>query len=127
MYEKIREYFENNEEQFCDYCEAFGILTVDEVYYPMDEFDCFFHGSHLLDLAKLIYNGNFNPNDKYFSMGVYLESHPERDYIEYYLTESVIEEMADYIEWEYKKAPKNTAMIYSLYIEAGLIEPSHCN
>ena len=40
-------------------------------YYDMDEFDEFLSGSTPMEIAQMIYFGDFNPNDEYFRFNAY--------------------------------------------------------
>lgn len=61
-----------------------------QVYY-MEEFNEIMNGYEPLQLASLVWNGEFNPNDDYFTFGVYLESH-------YSVSDLIsINELADFI------------------------------
>lgn len=40
-------------------------------YYDMDEFDTFLSGRTPMEIAQMIYFGEFNPNDEYFRFNAY--------------------------------------------------------
>ena len=56
----------------------------DAIYYDMDEFDFFLTGYTPMEIARMIYFGEFNPNDDHFHFDAYgnLESANWRDIVE---------------------------------------------
>lgn len=61
-----------------------------QVYY-MEEFNEIMDNYTPLEIANLVWHGDFNPNDDYFTFGVYLESH-------YSVSDLIsIDELADFI------------------------------
>lgn len=55
----------------------------DSIYYDMDEFDEFLDGYTPMEIAQMMWFGEFNPNDEYFHFNVYgnLESADWRDVV----------------------------------------------
>lgn len=55
----------------------------DSIYYDMDEFDEFLDGYTPMEIAQLMWFGEFNPNDEYFHFNAYgnLESGDMRDVV----------------------------------------------
>lgn len=109
---KIREYFENNEEEFDEAIEeldSYNGYLGDDRYYYMEELDEFYHGTAPSELLMLVYYGHdeesgesseFCPNREYFRYNGYgnLVSADYKDYSDHlddYFVEEYIDNIAD--------------------------------
>lgn len=79
---------------------AYDSCFDDAIYYDMDEFDEFLDGYTPLEIAQMIYFGEFNPNDDYFHFNAYgnLESADWRDVVAgaEYLVDDIIYHLVNY-------------------------------
>ena len=122
MYDKIKEFYEENINVFNTLLEIADLIEPDERLYPMAMFDEIFQNETPLEIAYLLHNSSFDPFDEYFSYGVYLESYDAVDYSD--LIDSYhIEALADTVEAQYyKNCPEDIEELYDLYVEEGLID-----
>ena len=122
MYEKIKEFLQDNIELFNGLAELAEIIEPSDIQYPMEMFDDMYEYLSPLEIAEMVYGSDFDPNDNYFSHDVYLFSYDERDYSDY-ITSYNIERLADTVEREYyRRADYELDLLYDLYVEEGLIE-----
>lgn len=69
----------------------------DCVYYDMDEFDEFMDGYTPMEIAQMIWFGEFNPNDDYFHFSAYgnLESADWRTVVD--VAEGLVDDIIDHL------------------------------
>lgn len=110
-YEDLRQlciqYLEDYEAVFNNVCEELdsysGFLN-DDRYYRMEEFDELLCGKSPLDIAQLVYQEDFNPNDNYFKFTITgVVSSDFKDYTDYYSASEVLDAVLD--------------NLYSIYID----------
>lgn len=116
MYEKIKAYFEENEEIFnacIEELDSYNGYLGDDRYYPMDELDELMSGKSVTDLLNMAFfgydeetwtmnnygekeHGAFNPNREYFTFNGYgnLVSADYKDYSAF-LDDYAIEAMSE--------------------------------
>lgn len=92
--DQIKEYLKGlNDSELLSIYNEFATETYDNDIYTMDEFDEICEGMTATDIARRIYNGDFRPNDEYFTFNGY-DNLISTDFLEDFID---FDDLADYI------------------------------